>query len=255
MAQMRLTLWPGLIKAALYNQNRQHGRVRLFEIGRRFLVKQGGGVDEQPVISGIATGPVFPEQWGIKSRPVDFFDIKGDVEALLALGGQTRFAFRPARHPALHPGQSVEIVQVGSPSDHIGLIGVLHPDLQAKAGLEKSVILFELRLTALQAAITPKFHEISRYPAIRRDLALVLAEAISAQDILEHVRKSAGTLLVNLELFDEYRGEGIDSGRKSLALGLTLQDTSRTLNERDVEVVVGRVVAGLKADFDAQLRQ
>ncbi|MEK7759119.1 MAG: phenylalanine--tRNA ligase subunit beta, partial [Pseudomonadota bacterium] len=172
-----------------------------------------------------------------------------------ALGCQRQFAFRPARHPALHPGQAAEIVQVGPAADPIGLIGVLHPEIQAKSGLEKSAILFELRLSALQASITPKFQEISRYPAIRRDLALVLAEAIAAQDVLDNVRKTAGVLLVNLELFDEYRGEGIDSGRKSLALGLTLQDTSRTLNESDVETVVGRVVAGLKADFDAQLRQ
>ena len=255
MAQMRLTLWPGLIQAALYNQNRQHERVRLFEIGRRFLTKSDGGADEQPVISAIAMGPVFQEQWGVKARPVDFFDAKGDVEALLALGGQRQFAFRPARHPALHPGQSAEIVQIGLAADPVGFIGVLHPDIQAKSGLEKSVILFELRLSALQVSIAPKFQEISRYPAIRRDLALVLAETVPAQDILDHVRKTAGMLLVNLELFDEYRGEGIDSGRKSLALGLTLQDTSRTLNERDVETVVGRVVAGLKASFDAQLRQ
>jgi len=255
MAQMRLTLWPGLIKAALYNQNRQHERVRLFEIGRRFLSKPDGGVDEQPVIAGIVMGPVFPEQWGVKARPVDFFDAKGDVEALLALAGQGRFSFRPAGHPALHPGQSAEIVQAGQAGGPIGLIGVLHPDIQAKTGLEKPAILFEIRLSALQVTITPKFQEISRYPAIRRDLALVLAEAITAQEVLNHVRKTAGTLLVNLELFDEYRGEGIDSGRKSLALGLTLQDTSRTLNEIDVETVVGRVVAGLKADFDAQLRQ
>jgi len=255
MAQMRLTLWPGLIKAALYNQNRQHERVRLFEIGRRFLSKPDGDVDEQPVISGIATGPVFPEQWGVKARPVDFFDVKGDVEALLALGGQRPYAFRSSRHPALHPGQSAEIFQVGSEADPVGLIGVLHPEIQTKSGLEKSAILFELRLSALQVSITPKFQEISRYPAIRRDLALVLADTVAAQDVLDHVWKTVGTLLVNLELFDEYRGEGIDSGRKSLALGLTLQDTSRTLNERDVEAVVGRVVAGLKASFDAQLRQ
>ena len=255
MAQMRLTLWPGLIKAALYNQNRQHGRVRLFETGHRFLQKSDGGADEQPVISGLAMGPVFPEQWGAKAKSVDFFDVKGDVEALLAMGGQRQFVFRPASHPALHPGQSAVILQVGSAADPVGLIGVLHPDIQANSGLDQSVILFELRLSALQAAITPKFQEISRYPAIRRDLALVLAESIAAQDVLDHVRKSAGGLLVNLELFDEYRGEGIDSGRKSLALGLTLQDTSRTLNESDVEAVVGRVVAGLKADFDAQLRQ
>jgi phenylalanyl-tRNA synthetase beta chain len=255
MAQMRLTLWPGLIKAALYNQNRQQGRVRLFEIGNRFLSKPDGTADEQAVIAGIATGPAFPEQWGIKARPVDFFDVKGDIEALLALGGQRQFIFQPVRHPALHPGQAAEIVHSGNTDRPIGLVGVLHPQIQAKSGLERSVILFELRLSALQTAISPKFQEISRYPAIRRDLALVLAEAIPAQNVLDNVRRTAGRLLVNLELFDEYRGEGIDSGRKSLALGLTLQDTSRTLNEEDVEAVIGRVVAGLKADFEAQLRQ
>jgi len=255
MAQMRLTLWPGLIKAVLYNQNRQQGRVRLFEIGKRFLSKPDGTADEQPVIAGIVMGPAFPEQWGANARPVDYFDVKGDIEALLALGGERQFVFRPARHPALHPGQAAEIVHPGNASHPIGLVGVLHPQIQAKTGLEKSAIVFELRLSALQAAISPKFQEISRYPAIRRDLALVLLETIAAQDVLNNVRKTAGGLLVNLELFDEYRGEGIDSGRKSLALGLTLQDTSRTLNEDDVEAVIGRVVAGLKADFDAQLRQ
>jgi phenylalanyl-tRNA synthetase beta chain len=255
MAQMRLTLWPGLIKAVLYNQNRQQGRVRLFEIGRRFLAAPDEGADEQPVIAGIAMGSAFSEQWGVKARPVDFFDVKGDVEALLALGGQRQFVFRPARHPALHPGQTAEIFQIGAAADPIGCIGVLHPDIQAKSGLDKSVIVFELRLSALLAAIIPEFQEISRYPAIRRDLAMVLGEAIPAQAVLDHVRRTAGGLLVNLELFDEYRGEGIDSGRKSLALGLTFQDTSRTLNEKDVEAVVGRVVADLKVSFDAQLRQ
>jgi phenylalanyl-tRNA synthetase beta chain len=124
-----------------------------------------------------------------------------------------------------------------------------------KSGLVNQVILFELQLSVVQAAISPELREISRFPAIRRDLSLVLTEAVAAQDVLSSVRKTAGKLLVNLELFDEYRGEGIDSGRKSLSLGLTLQDTSRTLNDEDVEVVVGRVVAGLRADFDAQLRQ
>ncbi len=255
MAQMRLTLWPGLIKAALYNQNRQQGRVRLFEIGKRFLTKLDGTADEQSVIAGIATGPAFPEQWGIKARLVDFFDVKGDIEALLALGSQGQFLFRTAHQPALHPGQAAEIVHSGNTGHPIGLLGLLHPQIQVQSGLDRSVILFELRLSALQAAISPKFQEISRYPAIRRDLAIVLAEAIPAQNVLDNVRRTAGRLLVNLELFDEYRGEGIDSGRKSLALGLTLQDTSRTLNEEDVEAVIGRVVAGLTADFEAQLRQ
>ncbi len=254
MAQMRMTLWPGLIKAVLYNQNRQQDRVRLFEIGRRFLAKPGGGVDEQPVIAGVASGPVLVEQWGSAARPVDFFDVKGDVEALLALGGQRQFVFRPARHPALHPGQAAEVLLAGS-DEVLGLVGVLHPVIQTQSGLDRSVILFEIRLSALQAAIIPEFQEISRYPAIRRDLAVVIDQSVPAQALVDVARRTAGALLVNLELFDEYRGEGIDSGRKSIALGLTFQDSSRTLNEEDVEVAVGRVIVALKADFDAHLRQ
>ena len=253
LAQMRRTLWPGLMKAVLHNQNRQQTRVRLFEIGRRFVVQPGGGVQEQPVIAGVATGLAMAEQWGSPARSVDFFDVKGDVEALLALGGRRQFEFRPARHPALHPGQAAEIFVAGD-KDGIGLIGVLHPEVQAKSGLEQPLIVFEVQLSAAQAAIIPEFQEISRYPAVRRDLAVVIDQAVPAQALVDLARRTAGKHLVNLELFDEYRGEGIDSGRKSLALGLTFQDTSRTLNEEDVESAVGRVLAALKADFDAQLR-
>ena len=254
MAQMRMTLWPGLIKAALYNQNRQQARVRLFEIGRRFITKLGGGADEQPVIAGAALGTALAEQWGSAGRPVDFFDVKGDVEALLNLGGQRQFVFRPSAHPALHPGQAADILLSGS-NDVVGHVGVLHPGIQAKIGLDQPAILFEVRLSAVQDAIIPKFLEISRYPAIRRDLAIVIDQAVSAQALVNLARRTAGELLVNLELFDEYRGEGIDSGRKSIALGLTFQSASRTLNEEDVEAAVGRVVLALKADFDAGLRQ
>ena len=253
LAQMRRTLWPGLIKAVLHNQNRQQTRVRLFEIGRRF-VAQPGGVDEQSVIAGVATGSAIAEQWGSPARPVDFFDVKGDVEALLALGGRRQFVFRPARYPALHPGQAAEILLAGA-KEVVGLVGVLHPQIQAKCGLEQTLIMFEIQLSALQNAILPQFQEISRYPAVRRDVAVVIDQAVPAQALVDLARRTAGTLLVNLELFDEYRGEGVDSGRKSLALGLTFQDTSRTLNEEDVETAVGRVIAALKADFDAQLRQ
>lgn len=255
MAQMRATLWPGLIKAALHNQNRQQERVRLFEIGRRFLPGSGGSTREQTVLSGIATGSVYREQWGLKPRPVDFFDIKSDVESLLALGGQREVLFRPANHAALHPRRSAEVVLADSGAIVVGLIGEIHPELQKKTGLEQSVILFELELDPLQAAIAPKFREISRFPAVRRDLAVVVQEEVAAQAVLDSVRSVAGALLINLELFDEYRGEGIDSGRKSLALGLTFQDTSRTLNDKDVELAVGRVITVLGTQFDARLRQ
>jgi phenylalanyl-tRNA synthetase beta chain len=254
LAQMRTTLWPGLIKAVLHNQNRQQARVRLFEIGKRFLPRTKGGTDEQRVVSGVVTGPAVAEQWGLSSRAVDYFDVKGDLEAMFALSGGQLPEFRPSRHPGLHPGQSADIFPATG-NEPIGVVGLLHPDVQAKIGLDQSVIVFELQIEAIQVAIVPKFREISRFPAVRRDLAIVLADAVSAGAVLESAKAAAGSLLINLELFDEYRGEGIDSGRKSLALGLTFQDTSRTLNDSDVEAAVGRVINALKAEFDAQLRK
>ena len=253
LAHMRLSLWPGLVQAALYNQNRQQSRVRLFEIGRRFRPRGKGGVDEQTVVSGLATGAAFAEQWGLAARPVDFYDVKGDLEALLALGGPGRFRLQPGVHPALHPGQTAEIVT--GEGRAVGVLGVVHPDVQAKTGLDKSTILFEIELDPVQAAIIPEFREISRYPAVRRDLALIVDNQVPAQRVVDTIRSAAGGMLTNLELFDEYRGEGIDSGRKSLAVGLTFQDTSRTLNDEDVETVVGRVVAAVQAELGALLRQ
>ena len=254
LAQMRTTLWPGLIKAVLHNQNRQQARVRLFEIGKRFLPKTKGSTEEQRVISGVVTGPAVAEQWGLNSRAVDYFDVKGDLEAMFALSGGQLPEFRPSRHPGLHPGQSADIFPATG-NDPIGVVGLLHPEIQSKIGLDQSVIVFELRIEAIQVAIIPKFREISRYPAVRRDLAIILADEVSARTVLESAKAAAGSFLINLELFDEYRGEGIDSGRKSLALGLTFQDTSRTLNDSDVEAAVGRVINALKAEFNAQLRK
>jgi phenylalanyl-tRNA synthetase beta chain len=253
LAQMRTTLWPGLIQTVRHNLNRQQTRVRLFEIGHRFLVAANGKPLEQSVVAGVACGSARAEQWGLKPRPVDFFDVKADVEALLA---QTRghYAFKVASHPALHPGQSAEIFSVDKDIS-IGLMGVIHPEVQEKIGLDHSVILFEINAEILGSTLLPEFHEISRFPAIRRDLALLLADSVPAQAVFDAVQVAAGSLLVNLELFDEYRGEGIDSGRKSLALGLTFQDTSRTLNDEEIETVVGRVVTALQAGFGAQLRQ
>jgi len=253
LAEMRVSLWPGLIQAAQFNLNRQQERVRLFEIGRRFLPAGDGITTEEKVLAGIACGSAHAEQWGYSGRPVDYFDVKGDVEALLQLTGQS-YHFSQMQYPGLHPGQASEIRR-DSDGKTIGKLGVIHPDLQKKIGLDCSAIVFEINLAALQAGKLPEFHEISRFPAIRRDIAIVLDEAIPARDVMDLAQKTAGRLLINLELFDEYRGEGIDSGRKSLALGLTFQDTSRTLSNEDVEVVVGRVVAALQAGFDAQPRQ
>jgi len=253
MARMRTSLWPGLLQGVRHNQNRQLDRIRLFEIGRRYLPIDPDRTTEEEVLAGVVCGPAVSKQWGTRHRVVDFFDVKADIEALLAATGR-EYRFQPVRHSALHPGQSAEILEA-STGKFVGLIGAFHPDLLGYMGLEGPVIGFELRIDALQSAIIPKFHEISRYPAVTRDIAVVVDAAVAAQEALDCVKNAAGNLLVNLELFDDYRGEGIDSGRKSLALGLTFQDTSRTLNEEDVERVVGRVIEALRTRIGGQLRE
>ncbi len=252
MSVMRTTLWAGLLQTLVYNQNRQVERLRLFELGRRFVPRTDGLVQE-PVLAGVVSGPVAAPQWGTPRRESDFFDTKADVEALLALTGQPQeYCFRAARHPALHPGMTAEILFAGR---RTGWIGGLHPELGARLGLTQPVVLFELTVPGMQEGKTPVYREISRFPAIYRDLAVIVDEALPAQMVLNSVSKMAGNLLVNLELFDEYRGKGIDSGRKSLALGLTLQDSSRTLKDSEVEALLARVVTALETEFGARLRQ
>lgn len=252
MAVMRTTLWPGLLQAIVYNQNRQQMRVRLFEIGRTFLPR-GSDVIQERMLGGCVYGEALAEQWGTPRRDVDFFDAKADVEALLTLAGTGHEPrFRPGRHPALHPGQTAEI---WLRDQRAGMIGLLHPQTQSRLGLDHPVVLFELRLSLLQRTKVPIFHEFSKFPSIRRDIAIIVPEATLAQAVVDCVQKVTGKLLVNLELFDEYRGKGIDSGRKSLALGLTLQDSSRTLNDDEVERVMREVVTTLESELGALPRQ
>ena len=252
MAVMRTMLWPGLLQAIVYNQNRQQTRVRLFEIGRTFL-PQGSDVVQERMLSGAICGEALTEQWGAPRRSVDFYDAKADVEALLTLAGiahETRF--QPGRHPALHPGQTAEIRHL---DQRAGLIGLLHPEVQLRLGLDRPVVLFELQMSLLQTKKTPIFREFSKFPSIRRDIAIIVPATTLAQAVVDCVRNVAGNLLVNLELFDEYRGKGIDSGRKSLALGLTLQDSSRTLNDDEVERVMREVITTLESELGARPRQ
>ncbi|HEY6241145.1 MAG TPA: phenylalanine--tRNA ligase subunit beta, partial [Burkholderiales bacterium] len=250
MSVMRTTLWPSLLQTLRYNRNRQLERVRLFETGRRYLA----GIEEpkeEAVIAGVASGTASAEQWGVAEREVDFYDVKGDIEALLALGGRSEeFRFLAASHPALHPGQSAAI-HFGE--EQIGWVGVLHPGLQARLELGPAV-LFELKLSALGQRRLPAFAEVSRFPAIRRDLAIVVSEETSAQQVVESIRTVAGNLLMDLELFDVYRGEGIDSGRKSFALGLTFQHSSRTLREAEVDALMTQIISTLAGEVGAQLR-
>ncbi|MFQ6024062.1 MAG: phenylalanine--tRNA ligase subunit beta [Acidiferrobacterales bacterium] len=253
MAAMRVSLWPALLQAIVYNKNRQQERVRLFELGRCFI-RRGRDIAQERLLGGAVTGLALPEQWGVNpSRGVDFYDLKGDVEALMQITGRRpEFSFKEGQHPALHPGQAAEIICNGT---SVGWLGALHPGFQAKVGLDTPVLVFELQISALKQRKIPQFGEVSKYPAIRRDLAVVVDEETPAQAVLDATARAAGELLVDLQLFDEYRGEGIDSGRKSLALGLTLQDSSRTLKEEVVESVMQHVISSLQSGLGAQLRR
>ncbi len=251
LAEMRVSLWPGLVRALLDNQRRQQPRVRLFEIGRKFEL-EAGALREVPIVGGIAAGPVLPEQWGAPAADVDFFDVRGDVEALLRAGGVSgAFSFQSATHPALHPGQTARVVRDGRP---VGWVGRLHPDVERRLGLTYSAVVFELETESGLAAVVPRHGEISRFPAVRRDLAVVVAEDVTVQSLLDTVRASAGALLTGLVVFDIYRGRGITEGFKSVAIGLNLQDLSRTLTDEDTDAVVARVVADLGREHSAAIR-
>ena len=251
LAVMRTSLWPGLLKALIHNQKRQQPRVRLFEYGLNF-VPADDGLLQEPYIGGVAAGTALPEQWGAPARPVDFFDLKADVEALLTLTGEPEaFVFVAAAHPALHPGQSARIERAGAV---MGWLGALHPRVARELDVEGDAFAFELRLAGLQPARVPAFRELSRFPASRRDIAIVVDEAVSARAIQDCVRQHGGELLREVRLFDVYRGKGVPEGRKSLALGLSLQDFSRNLTDNVVEETVSGIIAGLAEQFDATLR-
>jgi phenylalanyl-tRNA synthetase beta chain len=251
LAQMRVSLWPGLVRALLENQRRQQPRVRLFEIGRKFRL-DGETLTEVSAVAGIAAGPSMPEQWGESHADVDFFDVRSDVEALLRTTGSLQsFSFVPAEHPALHPGQAARILRGGQP---VGWIGRLHPEVAKRLELTYSALVFELETESGLAAVLPQHAEISRFPAVRRDLAVVVAESVPVQALLDAVRRSAGELLTGLVVFDIYRGKGITEGFKSVAMGLNLQDLSRTLTDVETDAVVARVVADLQREHSATIR-
>ena len=251
LAVMRVSLWPGLVRALVENQRRQQPRVRLFEIGRRFSLESNTLV-EVPVIAGLAAGPVMPEQWGARAESVDFFDVKSDIEALLrATGASGEFRFAADQHPALHPGQASRILRDGRA---VGWLGRLHPELEGRMDLTYSALVFEIETGPGLAAVVPQHREISRFPSVRRDIAIVVDEAVPVQALLDRIRASAAPLLADLLVFDIYRGPGITPGRKSVAIGLNLQDISRTLTDVDTDAVVAQVVTDLEREHNAAIR-
>ncbi len=244
---MRVSLWPGLLHVLGSNQRRQQPRVRLFEIGRRYSAE-----GETEVIAGVATGSMLPEQWGVEPTKVDFFDVKADVEALLSLtGAAEEFRFVAQTHPALHPGQSARIFR-GERA--VGWLGALHPEQSRRLDLTYPVLVFELETAAGLASVVPEFAEISRYPAIRRDIALIVDEALPVAALCRAVQAGAGALLKQLTVLSVYRGRQLQNGKKSIALGLHLQDTSRTLTDNEADALVAQVVEQLGQQHNATLR-
>ncbi len=253
LGQMRTSLWASMLPALLHNQQRQQDRVRLFEIGLRFLRGDSeGGIRQETMLSGVVSGPVLAEQWGVKSQDVDFYDVKADVEALLSLGGQGEgVRFVSDEHAALHPGQSARIVRG---DEQLGWIGVLHPRLLPVFDLKVCPVLFELNLNSLVAAQVPAFVAPSDFPAMRRDLAWVVQESVSVQELIDNLTGSGESLLKDIQVFDVYRGEGLPSGCKSVALGLNFQDKSRTLTEDEVEGAVRRLADKIGQALNATIR-
>lgn len=254
MAVMRTSLWPGLVNALQYNLNRQQDRVRLFETGQRFVSADGSLAElkQEPMLAGLIYGPRLEENWTGKAEMVDFYDLKGDVESVLALmADDANFSFVPAKHPALHPGQSAAVLRNG---EQVGLLGTLHPQLQQTLGLSRPVYLFEIAQSAIAEAKLPSFRPLSRFPEVRRDLAVIVDQTVAASSLEEVVRKGAGECLIELKVFDVYVGKGIDPHRKSVALGLTFQHPSRTLTEDEINTSMNVVIQSLEEMFSASLR-
>ena len=252
MAVMRTNLWAGLLQASQYNLHRQQNRLLLFECGLKFI-QQGTDLNQEMTVAGLAVGETVPKQWAQTSRTFDFFDVKGHVETLMQLTGCfDSFKFVSEAHPSLHPGQSARLYRDG---EAIGWLGMLHPRLAKQLDIDHTMYLFEIKADSLRAGRLPKFEAVSKFPTIRRDLSVVVDLGTSAQEVRDCIMKAAPATLVKVELFDMYIGEGIDSGRKSLSLGLTLQDLSRTLTDNEVEQVQQRVIEQLQVDLGATLRK
>ncbi|TFV91676.1 phenylalanine--tRNA ligase subunit beta [Oxalobacteraceae bacterium OM1] len=261
MSAMRTTLFGGLVANVRYNVNRKANRVRAFEIGTVYLRDpeatdgplQVAGYRQPKRVAGVAYGPAAEEQWGLPTRNVDFFDAKADVEAMFA-PRQVRFA--KAGHPALHPGRSTQVLVDGKA---VGCIGELHPRWQQKYELPLAPVLFEVDAEALQVRDVPQYREISKFPAVTRDLAVVVKQSVQAQDVLdtflaEGKSNPSCAMMQAIVLFDEYRGKGLENDEKSLAFRFTLQDTQTTLQDDKVDAAMAAFVAAVTAKLGARLR-
>jgi phenylalanyl-tRNA synthetase beta chain len=252
LSVMRSTLIGGLVANVSTNLKRKQSRVRVFETGRCFFRDAQGGPVEgfaQPwKLAGLAYGGALPEQWAAPARNVDFFDIKGDLEILLA---PAAVLFEKAVHPALHPGRSARVLVNGQAS---GFVGELHPQWLQKYDLPLAPVVFELDLDAVKLARLPQYAEVSRQPPAIRDLAIVVDHDLQLQQLIDGLAANRPAIVQDIRLFDVYTGKGVESGKKSLAFRIVMQDTQRTLQDAEVDAAMQQLVAYLQQAFAAQLR-
>lgn len=251
MTVMRTNLWPGLINVLRYNKSRQQHRIRLFEIGTCFIT-QDEKLLQVPRLGGLISGLAANEQWGISGREVDFYDLKGHIQNILSASfSRDDITFKPESHPALHPGQSAS-VHYGDKK--IGHFGAIHPVIAQNLDITGRIFLFEIDLGLLQDKPITSMREISKFPEIRRDIALLVNQAIPAKDIQDTIKRTAGDWLKDVFIFDVYQGKGITPGLKSIALALILQHPTRTLVDDEVADLMERVITSLKGQLGAELR-
>ena len=251
LAEMRTSLWSGLLTAAIYNINRQQTRVRLFESGLRFC-QLANGLEQTKMLAGLALGTVRPGQWAETSRNIDFFDVKADVEALFNLTAHT-IAFAAGQHPALHPGQTAKLIN--SAGEQIGWLGMLHPTLEKQLGFSSPVFLFEINQEALLNRTVPKFTVLSRFPSVRRDLALIIDDAIPASTIITTIKNCQVSVIRDVQIFDIYRGQGLPEASKSVAISLVLQDFNQTLTDLEIDAILDNILKVLADQHQAKLRE
>jgi len=251
LAVMRPSLLPGLIEALRHNRARQQERIRLFEVARVFGA--GDPPVETPSLAMVACGNARAEQWGEPARTLDFHDLKGDLDALITWGGEPqRWSVHADGLPGwLHPGRGARVARDG---ETVGFLGALHPQLAKILDLGADVHVLELALEPLLARRLPQAGAVPKFPSVRRDIALDLPETVSWSQIELVVRGTLGERLQELRLFDRYSGKGVEAGRKSLAMGLILQDASRTLTDDDADRCVREAVAALEQSCKAKLR-
>ena len=245
---MRTSLLPGLVETLKSNVNRKAPRVRVFELARVFR-RDGAGFAQPIRLGGLAWGPALPEQWGVPVRPVDFFDVKGDLEALAA---PRRVETRRGAHAALHPGRAAELLVDGRVA---GWLGELHPRLVRHFDLPSPPIVFEADVAAFVEGVLPAGQPVSRVPVVRRDLALVVDESVPAQALLDALTQAGPPHVIAVSLFDVYRGPGLTEGRKSLAILVLMQDTSRTLTDAEIDATEALLLSVATERFGAVLRR